>query len=98
MNTAITWERGPRRNLMRRIRCNESVCVNCRLCEVHCRVAHSKSGEIIRAFKKEKTPPSRIAVEEAGPVSLKQTLVARSITRARSKAAKKRGLPAKLQA
>jgi anaerobic carbon-monoxide dehydrogenase iron sulfur subunit len=54
---------------MRRIHSRENVCVNCRLCEVHCRVAHSESGDVVKAFKKEKTPPSRVSVEEAGAVT-----------------------------
>lgn len=54
---------------MRRIHAREEVCVSCGLCEVHCRTAHSKSGNIVTAYKREKTPPSRVAVERAGAVS-----------------------------
>jgi carbon-monoxide dehydrogenase iron sulfur subunit len=56
---------------MRRIQAREDVCVNCRLCEVHCRAAHSRNGDILAAYKREKLPPSRITVEatDGGEVS-----------------------------
>lgn len=54
---------------MKRIYAKEEVCIGCRLCEVHCQVEHSSSKNIIKAFKEEVLPPSRLIVEEEGPVS-----------------------------
>ena len=55
---------------MKRIYSKEEVCIGCRLCEVHCTVQHSKSKEIITAFKKEvpRAAP-RVNVEERGNLS-----------------------------
>jgi carbon-monoxide dehydrogenase iron sulfur subunit len=52
---------------MRRIIAREEVCIGCRLCEVWCLVQHSKSKDIIKAFKRE-TPRAmaRVHVEERG--------------------------------
>lgn len=52
---------------MKRIFAKEEVCIGCRLCEVYCAVQHSRSGDIIKAFKRETPKPSaRIIVEEDG--------------------------------
>jgi len=51
---------------VKRIYAKEEVCIGCRLCEVHCQVEHSNSKNIIKAFKEEVPPPSRIIVEEEG--------------------------------
>lgn len=55
---------------MKRIYAKEDVCMGCRLCEIHCLVAHSRSRKIIKAFKEEfpRTLP-RILVEEEGVTS-----------------------------
>lgn len=46
------------------------VCMACRLCEAHCVTAHSKSGDMIKAFKRETFKPMpRLHVEEKGPMS-----------------------------
>ncbi|HII94666.1 MAG TPA: 4Fe-4S binding protein, partial [Candidatus Methanofastidiosum sp.] len=51
--------------MKRRIICNEDFCIGCRLCEVYCNVKHSKSGDIILAYKYEKEKePSRMAFEQ----------------------------------
>lgn len=55
-------------NLMRIIP-REEYCIGCRLCEIHCIVQHSKSKDIIKAFKQEKRPVKRVEVEEEGNVS-----------------------------
>jgi carbon-monoxide dehydrogenase iron sulfur subunit len=48
----------------------EEVCIGCHLCEIYCVVQHSKSKNIIKAFKFEKPKPiPRIIVEEKKPVS-----------------------------
>ncbi len=48
----------------------EDVCMACRLCEVACVVEHSKSKDILKAFKKEYPRPlSRTRVEEREAVS-----------------------------
>ena len=55
---------------MKRICVNENVCIGCRLCEIHCIVAHSKSKNIIKAFKRETPRPlPRVHVEEIKPLS-----------------------------
>ncbi|MCD7796900.1 MAG: hypothetical protein LUG95_04655 [Clostridiales bacterium] len=42
---------------------NEELCINCRLCEVYCKTAHSKSKDTVKAYKYESPEPvSRIAV------------------------------------
>lgn len=55
---------------MRRICCNEEVCIGCRICVVWCQVEHSRSKNIIKSFlyEKERAIP-RVLVEERGPVS-----------------------------
>ena len=55
---------------MKRIFVKEEVCIGCHLCEVHCLVEHSKSKNIIKAFKEENPKSlSRIVVEEKGNLS-----------------------------
>ncbi len=55
---------------MKRVYANETYCVGCKLCEIHCAVAHSESKDIIKAYKKEKIKPMpRIVVEDDMPIS-----------------------------
>ena len=55
---------------MKRIVAHEEFCINCRLCEVHCLVQHSRSKKIIKAFRKEKDSiVPGIKVEQSGCVS-----------------------------
>ncbi|MFH1639150.1 MAG: 4Fe-4S dicluster domain-containing protein [Chloroflexota bacterium] len=55
---------------MKRVYVKEEACISCRLCEVYCRLAHSKSQDLIKAFKKETPAPlSRVRMEENGTVS-----------------------------
>ena len=55
---------------MKRILVDEEVCMGCGLCEVYCKVEHSKSKDIIKAYKREYPRPlSRVRVEEARPIS-----------------------------
>ena len=55
---------------MKRIVIHEENCIACRLCEVHCVVQHSRSHDIIKAFKVEQSRAMpRVTVEESGPVS-----------------------------
>ena len=55
---------------MKRIMIKEEYCMGCRLCEVHCLVQHSKTKNIIKAYKGEyPKPQSRIIVEEEGHLS-----------------------------
>ena len=55
---------------MKRIVIHEENCIACRLCEVHCLVQHSRSRDIVKAFKLEQPRVmSRVLVEESGPVS-----------------------------
>ena len=49
---------------MKRVYAKEKVCINCKLCEIHCKKAHSKSKDLIKAFKFETPEPvARILVE-----------------------------------
>jgi len=54
---------------MRRVEVREEFCIGCRLCEIHCTVQHSRSRNLIYAFKREKPPPPRVRVEERGALS-----------------------------
>ncbi len=55
---------------MKRIVIHEEYCIGCRLCEVHCLVQHSRSKDIIKAFREERSSlMPRVVVEENGPVS-----------------------------
>ncbi len=54
---------------MKRIYINESVCIGCRLCEVYCVVAHSRSKDLVKAFTRESPRPlPSLRVEERKPV------------------------------
>lgn len=55
---------------MRRVYINEQACIGCHLCEVYCQLQHSKSKDLIKAFKRESPRPlPRLWVEERRPVS-----------------------------
>jgi carbon-monoxide dehydrogenase iron sulfur subunit len=55
---------------MKRIVAYEQYCIGCRLCEIHCLVAHSTSGKIIKAFREERDAVCPVVrVEESGFVS-----------------------------
>ena len=55
---------------MKRILSNEQVCMGCGLCEVYCTVQHSKSKDLIKAYKKEKPRAvSRVRLEVSKPIS-----------------------------
>jgi len=52
---------------MKKIAIHEEYCMGCRLCEIHCLVQHSKSKEIIKAYKGEyPKAQSRLVVEQKG--------------------------------
>ena len=53
---------------MKRIYINEEVCMGCGLCEVYCRLEHSKSTDLVKAFTREKVSP-RLQVHRSSPVS-----------------------------
>ena len=55
---------------MKRIIAKEEICMGCGLCEVYCTVQHSKTKDIIKAYKKE-TPRSisRVRLEISKPIS-----------------------------
>lgn len=56
---------------MKQIYIKESSCIACHLCEVYCRLKHSSSGDLVKAFKKESPRPlPRLRVDESGTVSL----------------------------
>ncbi|MBI4297747.1 MAG: 4Fe-4S dicluster domain-containing protein [Chloroflexi bacterium] len=55
---------------MRRVMPRQDVCMACRLCEVACLVEHSRSRDLMKAYKREKPRAvARIRVEELGPLS-----------------------------
>ncbi|MBQ9517789.1 MAG: 4Fe-4S dicluster domain-containing protein [Eubacterium sp.] len=48
---------------MKKVYAKEELCLNCRLCEVYCKTAHSKSKDIVKANKyEEPAPVSRVTV------------------------------------
>ncbi len=52
---------------MKKIYIREDSCMNCRLCEVHCIVQHSRTKNILKAYKGEyPKPQSRVHVEQRG--------------------------------
>jgi carbon-monoxide dehydrogenase iron sulfur subunit len=56
--------------LVSKVIVNEEVCMGCGLCQVHCQVCHSKTQDILKAFKKEtRRPLSRVRVERKGDIS-----------------------------
>jgi carbon-monoxide dehydrogenase iron sulfur subunit len=56
---------------MNKIYVKEEVCMGCHLCEVFCRLEHSHSKDLIKAFKQElPSPLARCSVEIRKPVSL----------------------------
>ena len=55
---------------MKKIFIKEDYCMGCRLCEIHCITQHSKTKNIIKAYKGgEPKPASRVIVEEEGHLS-----------------------------
>ncbi len=56
---------------MKQVLVKENVCIGCKLCEVYCRLQHSKTGNLIKAHRQESPRPiSRVRVDESGIVSL----------------------------
>ncbi len=54
---------------MKRVLVNEPVCMGCHLCEVYCQLNHSKSKDLIKAFKKpENQTLPRLRIEARNPV------------------------------
>ena len=48
---------------MKKVFARENLCINCRLCEVYCKTAHSKSKDVVTAYKSESPEPvARISV------------------------------------
>lgn len=55
---------------MKKIRVQTTSCMGCHLCEVYCKVEHSQSKDLIKAFKQESPEPmTRISIELNKPVS-----------------------------
>jgi carbon-monoxide dehydrogenase iron sulfur subunit len=55
---------------MKRVYPKEEVCIACGLCQVHCRVAHSQTKDVIKAYKQEKPQQlSRIKLQKQGGLS-----------------------------
>jgi carbon-monoxide dehydrogenase iron sulfur subunit len=52
---------------MRKVYVREEVCMGCGLCKVYCQTEHSRSKDILKAFKREDPKPlPRIRVERDG--------------------------------
>ncbi len=48
---------------MKKVFAREELCINCRLCEVYCKTFHSKSKDIVTAYKDEDpAPEARVSV------------------------------------
>lgn len=48
---------------MKKVFARENLCINCRLCEVYCKTAHSKTKDVVAAYKYEDPAPvARISV------------------------------------
>ena len=55
---------------MRRILVFEEYCMGCGLCEVYCKVQHSQSKDLIKAYNREQPKPiSRVKLAKAKPIS-----------------------------
>ncbi len=55
---------------MGRVFVNEEACIGCRLCEVFCKLEHSATKNLGKAFKRESPAPlARLRVEEEAEVS-----------------------------
>lgn len=55
---------------MKRVYTKEEFCIGCNLCGVYCRVEHSQSKDLIKAFKKESPRPlARLLVEVRNDLS-----------------------------
>ena len=56
---------------MKQVYIKEEVCIGCHLCEVYCGLKHSRSSDLVKAYKKESPRPlPRLRVDECGIVSL----------------------------
>jgi len=50
-------------SVMKKVFARENLCINCRLCEVYCKTAHSKTKDVVAAYKYENpAPTARISV------------------------------------
>ncbi len=47
---------------MKKVYAREELCINCHLCEVYCKTNHSKSKDVIKAYKEEPETEARIKV------------------------------------
>jgi len=67
--TAFRIFRRIRQHKMKRIIINEDACMGCGLCKVYCLTEHSKSGDVIKAWKQENPRAlPRLRVEKNGEV------------------------------
>lgn len=52
-----------------RVICRTEYCIGCGLCQIYCTVRHSKSGEILRAFREKPRAVPRLVLEQNKPES-----------------------------
>lgn len=56
---------------MKKVFAREQYCINCRLCEVYCKTNHSKSKDVVTAYKHESPEPqARISVYGSSKASV----------------------------
>lgn len=56
---------------MKKVFAREELCLNCKLCEVYCRTAHSKSKDVVKAhLREDPVPESRITVQGDNMLSI----------------------------
>lgn len=56
---------------MRQVIAREDFCIGCGLCQVYCKIEHSKTKNPIKAFRREQPQPlSRVRVETNKPCSI----------------------------
>jgi len=59
---------------MKTVYVKEEVCIGCGLCEVYCRLEHSRSKDLIKSFKREpQRPMPLLRVERREPISFAVT-------------------------
>lgn len=55
---------------MKRVYAKGEVCIGCHLCEVYCRLAHSPTQDIVKAFNRKSAPSlASVQVQESRPIS-----------------------------
>jgi len=73
-NTATAFRINKPGGIMKKVYVNEEVCIGCGLCEVYCRLEHSRFEDLIKSFKRESQRPTPLLkVERREPISFAVT-------------------------